>query len=196
MTRDLTVTIALLGVLGQLLLGAFAVVVMLALLGLRVPLRLVSERLEGYELWLAFLIAALATAGSLFFSEVADFPPCKLCWFQRIFMYPVAITTLFAAVFDDRRAARCLLPLPVLGLGFSVYHVLVERGVVRETSSCEISAPGGCAVRWVDEFGYVTIPGLAGTAFALLIVVLSLAVAAAHVPARSGVDGERLGSAT
>ena len=176
MTRDVTVTIAVLGVLGQLLLAAVAVVVVLALLGVRTPLRLVRERLGGYELWLAFLIAALATAGSLFFSEVADFPPCKLCWFQRIFMYPVAITALLAAVFDDRRAARYLLPLPVLGLGFSVYHVLVERGVIAETSSCQISAPGGCAVRWVEEFGYVTIPTLAGTAFALLIVVLSLAV--------------------
>ena len=176
MTRDLTVTIAVLGVLGQLLLAAFAVVVVASLLGFRAPLRLVRERLESYELWLAVLLAALATAGSLFVSEVADFPPCKLCWFQRIFMYPVAITALLAAVFDDRRVARCLLPLPVLGLGVSVYHVLVERGVVSETSSCQISAPGGCAVRWVDEFGYVTIPTLAGTAFALLIVVLSLAV--------------------
>lgn len=176
MTRDLTVTIAVLGVLGQLLLAAFAVVVVLALLGFRAPFRLVRERLEGYELWLAFLIAALSGAGSLFFSEVADFPPCKLCWFQRIFMYPVAIAALGAAVFDDRRAARYLLPLPVLGLGFSVYHVLVERGVITETSSCRISAPGGCAVKWVDEFGYVTIPTLAGTAFALLIVVFSLAV--------------------
>ena len=176
MTRDLTVTIALLGVLGQLLLAAFALVVVLALLGFRTPLRLVRERLEGYELWLAFLIASLSGAGSLFFSEVADFPPCKLCWFQRTFMYPVAITTLLAAAFDDRRAARYLLPLPVLGLGFSVYHVLVERGVVAESSSCQISAPGGCAVKWVDELGYVTIPTLAGTAFALLIVVLSLAV--------------------
>jgi disulfide bond formation protein DsbB len=132
----------------------------------------------GYELWLAFLVAVIATGGSLFFSEIAHFPPCKLCWFQRVFMYPLAISALLAAVDDDRRAARYLLPLPVIGLGVSLYHVLVERGVVAETGSCEISAPGGCAVRWVDEFGYVTIPTLAGTAFALLVVLLTLAVLA------------------
>ena len=56
--------------------------------------------------------------------------------------------------------------------------------MLSETSSCEISAPGGCAVRWVDQFGYVTIPTLAGTAFALLVVVLSLALL------EPGKDGE------
>lgn len=184
MTHDLTVTLAVLGLVGQVLLGLAAVMVVLALLGFRSPLGIVRERLYGYELWLVFLIAAIATLGSLFFSEVADFPPCKLCWFQRIFMYPLAVTALAAAIFDDRRAARYLLPLPVLGLGFSVYHVLVERGVITETASCQISAPGGCAVRWVDEFGYVTIPTLAGTGFALAILVLSLAVLSPDGPGR------------
>ena len=178
MTRDLTVTLAVLGVVGQILLVLFLSLLGLALLGFRGPLDGLRERVPGYELWLAFLVAAVATAGSLFFSEVADFPPCKLCWFQRIFMYPLAIVAPLAAVLDDRRAARYLLPLPVIGIGISVYHVLVERGVVTETASCQISAPGGCAVRWVDEFGYVTIPTLAGTAFALLIVLLALAVLA------------------
>ena len=182
MTHDLTVTLAVLGLVGQVLLGLAAVLVVLALLGFPSPLRLVRELLYGYELWLVFLVAAIATLGSLFFSEVADFPPCKLCWFQRIFMYPLAVTALAAAIFDDRRAARYLLPLPVIGLGFSVYHVLVERGVITETASCLISAPGGCAVRWVDEFGYVTIPTLAGTAFALAIVVLSLALLSPDEP--------------
>lgn len=146
------------------------------------------ERLCGYELWLVFLIAAIATLGSLVFSEVADFAPCKLCWFQRIFMYPLAVTDLVAAIFDDRRAARYLLPLPVIGLGVSVYHVLVERGVIAEPASCLISAPGGCAVKWVDEFGYVTIPTLAGTAFALAIVVLSLALLPPDEPGRKQLE--------
>lgn len=175
MTRDLIVTLAVLGVVAQVVLVALVVLAVLALAQVPGPLDALRERIDGYELWAAFLVAAIATVGSLFLSEIAHFVPCKLCWIQRIFMYPLAIVGLGAAIAGDRRAARYLLPLPVLGLGVSVYHLLVERGVIKETSSCQISAPGGCAVRWVDEFGYVTIPTLAGTAFALLIVLLAFA---------------------
>jgi disulfide bond formation protein DsbB len=175
LTRDVIVTLAVLGVVGQVVLVLLAVLAILALVGIRGPLELVRETLWGYELWLVFAVAAIATAGSLFLSESANFPPCKLCWFQRIFMFPLAVTSLLAAVFDDRRAARYLLPLPLIGLGISVYHVLVERGVVDETSSCQISSPGGCGVKWVEEFGYVTIPTLAATAFLLVTVLLVLA---------------------
>ena len=127
---------------------------------------LVRAAVWGYELWLAFLVSAVATAGSLFFSEVADFFPCELCWYQRIFMYPLAIVTLLAALANDHRVARYLLPLPVLGAAFSVYHLLVENGVVEQAEGCRISAPGGCETKWIDELGYVTIPTLALTAFA------------------------------
>jgi disulfide bond formation protein DsbB len=175
-TRDLIVTLAVLGVVGQVLLVAFVVLLVLAALGHRGPLEGLRQLIYGYELWLAFLVAVTATAGSLFFSEIADFPPCKLCWFQRILMYPVAIVALLAALFDDRRAARYLLPFPVIGLAVAAYHMLVERDIVEETASCEISAPGGCGVLWVDELGYVTIPTLAGTGFALLIALLTLAL--------------------
>jgi disulfide bond formation protein DsbB len=177
-THDVIVTLAVLGVVGQLLLLGFAVVGVLALAGVRGPLRRVRETIAGYELWLVFLVAAIATLGSLFLSESAHFVPCKLCWFQRIFMYPLAIVAPLAAWYADRRAALYLLPLPVIGLGVSIYHLLVERGIVEETSSCQISAPGGCAVKWMNEFGYVTIPTLAATAFSLAIVLLGLAVAA------------------
>jgi disulfide bond formation protein DsbB len=83
--------------------------------------------------------------------------------------------TLLAALSDDPRAARYLLPLPVVGAGVSVYHLLVENGVVGQTSTCLISAPGGCGVKWINEFGYVTIPTLALTAFALAFAFLLLA---------------------
>ncbi len=99
--------------------------------------------IEGYELWLAFVVAAIATGGSLFFSEIAHFVPCELCWYQRICMYPLSILTLLMATHDDHRAARYLLPLPVVGAGVSVYHLLVENKVVGESTTCSISAPGG-----------------------------------------------------
>jgi disulfide bond formation protein DsbB len=94
--------------------------------------------------------------------------PCELCWFQRICMYPLSIVTLLAAVRGDHRVARYLLPLPVVGAGVSVYHLLVENGVVEQAKACLASAPGGCATKWIDEFGWMTIPTLALTAFVLL----------------------------
>jgi disulfide bond formation protein DsbB len=174
-THDVIVILAVLGVIGQVLAAGMLMIGLLALVGVRGPLNALRRGVEGYELWLAFVVASIATGGSLFFSEIAHFVPCELCWYQRICMYPLSITTLLAAVFDDPRAARYLLPLPVVGAGVSIYHLLVENGVVGESLTCRISAPGGCTVKWINEFGYVTIPTLALTAFALVFAFLLLA---------------------
>jgi disulfide bond formation protein DsbB len=175
MTHKTIVTLAALGVAGQVIAALLLAIGLLAVLRVRAPLRALRAAIEGYELWLAFLVAAIATGGSLFFSEIAHFVPCELCWFQRICMYPLSITTLLAALADDERIARYLLPLPVAGAGVAVYHLLVENGVVGQSTSCLISAPGGCGVKWIDEFGYVTIPTLALTGFALAFAFLLLA---------------------
>jgi disulfide bond formation protein DsbB len=175
LTHDLIVLLAVLGVVGQILVGVFAGLGVLWLAGVRRPLVAVRDAIWGYELWFAFLVSATATLGILFFSEIADFVPCELCWYQRICMYPLAITTLLMALADDHRAARYLLPLPVIGAGISVYHLLVENEVVEQTQACLLSAPGGCATKWIDEFGYVTIPTLALTGFALSFVFLLFA---------------------
>jgi disulfide bond formation protein DsbB len=174
-THDVIVALAVLGVAGQMLGGLVVLVALAAAAGARTPLGALRRAVEGYELWLAFVVAAIATGGSLFFSEIAHFVPCELCWFQRICMYPLSITTLLAALADDERTARYLLPLPVAGAGVAVYHLLVENGVVGQSASCLISAPGGCGVKWIDEFGYVTIPTLALTGFALTFAFLLLA---------------------
>jgi disulfide bond formation protein DsbB len=175
-THGLIVTLSVLGVIGQVLAVLLLVVGLLWLFGLHAPLRAVRQSIWGYELWFAFLVSAIATGGSLFFSEVAHFFPCELCWFQRICMYPLSITTLLMALAEDHRAARYLLPLPVVGAGISTYHLLVENGVVKQTQACLVSAPGGCATKWIDEFGFVTIPTLALTAFALVFAALTFSV--------------------
>jgi disulfide bond formation protein DsbB len=179
--HDANVAFAALGVAGQVLAAVLLVIGVLALLGVRAPLRLLRRAVWGYELWLAFVVAAIATGGSLYFSEIAHYFPCELCWYQRICMYPLSITTLLMALANDHRAARYLLPLPLVGAGVSTYHLLVENGVVGESQTCQISAPGGCAVKWINEFGYVTIPTLALTGFALAFAFLLLA--ATEVPA-------------
>jgi disulfide bond formation protein DsbB len=105
-------------------------------------------------------------------------------------MYPLSILTLLLAWHRDNRAARYLLPLPVVGACVSVYHLLIENNVIKEPSACFASAPGGCGVKWVNEFGYITIPTLALTGFLLLIGFLVLATAgtageAATLPAHA-----------
>jgi disulfide bond formation protein DsbB len=164
MTHDAIVALAGLGVAAQVL------VVVSVLLWRRVrPL------LWGYELWGAFVVSSIATGGSLFFSEIAHFVPCELCWYQRICMYPMSLLTLFAAVHNDYRLPRYLIPFCIVGGGVSIYHLLVENKVVGESQACFISAPGGCGVKWINEFGYVTIPTLALSAFALLLVLFAFA---------------------
>jgi disulfide bond formation protein DsbB len=175
MTHDVIVALSALGVVGQVVGALLVLLAALWVLGLRAPLRLLRRSLWGYELWLAFVVAAVATGGSLFFSEIAHFVPCELCWFQRICMYPLSITLLLMAIANDHRATRYLLPLPVVGAGVSVYHLLVENGVVKESQACLVSAPGGCATKWINEFGYMTIPTLALTAFALTFAFMLLA---------------------
>jgi disulfide bond formation protein DsbB len=190
-THGLIVTLAALGVLGQALATLLILLGLFSLLGVRLPLRAVQRWIWGYELWLAFLVSAVATGGSLFFSEVAHFVPCELCWYQRICMYPLSIATLLMALANDHRAARYLLPLPLVGAGVSTYQLLVENGVVKQTQACLLSAPGGCATKWINQFGFVTIPTLALTAFALVFAVLTFS----FFEPRSDDDGS-VGAAT
>ncbi|HZO97905.1 MAG TPA: disulfide bond formation protein B [Gaiellaceae bacterium] len=177
MTHGVTVVLALLGVAGQVLVAAGLVAAAAAALGAPGPLRAVRSALWGYELWAVFGVAALGTGGSLFFSEVAGYVPCELCWYERICLYPLTPVALLAALAVDFRVARYLLPLPLVGAGIAVYHLLVEEGVVSQTQACLASAPGGCATKWIDEFGFVTIPTLALTSFLLAAGLLALAAA-------------------
>jgi disulfide bond formation protein DsbB len=174
LTHDVIVTLAALGVAGQVLAALLLLMGVGRLAGLSPPAAVLRESVEGYELWLVFLVSSVATGGSLFFSEIAGFVPCELCWYQRICMYPLTIVSLLAAAANDRRVARYLLPLPLVGAGVSTYHLLVENGVVEQTRACLVSAPGGCATKWIEEFGYVTIPVLALTGFALCFAFLLL----------------------
>src|SRR5262245_22571678 len=93
MTHAIIVTLAVLGVIGQVIAVLLLLVGALRLVGVRGPLEAVRSAIWGYELWLVFVVSAIATGGSLFFSEIANFVPCELCWYQRICMYPLSIIT-------------------------------------------------------------------------------------------------------
>jgi disulfide bond formation protein DsbB len=194
MTQEIVIILSVLGVVGQVLVVLGLLVGVLALAGLRGPLDAIRNLLWGYELWAAFVVAAIATGGSLFYSQVAGYIPCEFCWFQRVLMYPLSILTLLIAARGDNRAASYLIPVPVVGAGTSIYHILIERDVIKEPKVCSINVPGGCGTNWIasHSFGYLTIPELALTAFLLLIGFLVLAsTGESDVPATLPAHAER-----
>lgn len=169
--------LALLAIFAQALL-AFVLVVALAALVWQPARRVlveVRESLMGGELWIAWAVALVATLGSLFFSEYAHFVPCRLCWFQRIAMYPLAVVLLVGALRRDVRiAVQYAFVLPIVGAAVAIYHVYIELNPGAESASCQAGGVS-CATRWIDEYGYVTIPVLALTAFVAILVLLALA---------------------
>ncbi|MBK5230809.1 MAG: disulfide bond formation protein B, partial [Thermoleophilia bacterium] len=137
----------------------------------RAVLVAVRESIVGTELWFAWAVAAVAMAGSLFFSEYASFPPCRLCWFQRIGMYPLTAILLVAALRRDRRTAvQYAIWFPIVGSMVSWYHIYIENNPAAESAACRRGV--SCATKWIDKFGYVTIPTLSATAFATIFVLL------------------------
>jgi disulfide bond formation protein DsbB len=120
---------------------------------------------------LAAAVAVVATLGSLYYSEVADFPPCRLCWFQRIGMYPLALVLPIAAWRRDRQVRWYALPLAVGGGLVSTWHVLVERFPSLESGACDLANP--CSIVWVERFGHLTIPAMALSGF-VLVALLSV----------------------
>jgi disulfide bond formation protein DsbB len=130
-------------------------------------------------LQLAFVVALLATVGSLWLSEGAHVVPCRLCWYQRIAMYPMSVILGIAAVRRDRGVRGYALPVILIGATISVWHVLVERfPSLEEATSCDPANP--CSLIWVERFGYLTIPTMALSAFALIATLLLLAPEEIH----------------
>ena len=151
------------------ILAAVSAVVLHALrwLPLPGPRAALCRVLDGQEVQLAFVVAVVATLGSLYLSEVANFIPCRLCWYQRIAMYPLPVLLGIGWWRRDAGVRRYAVPLALIGLAISTYHVLVERFPSLEGSSvCEIANP--CTIRWVERFGFVTIPAMALAAFAFI----------------------------
>lgn len=121
----------------------------------------------------AFVVAGLAMAGSLYFSEFAHFEPCKLCWYQRIAMYPLVLILGIAARHGDVRVRRYAAPLAVIGAILSTYHYLLEWFPSLDSGVCSATTP--CTVIWFRQIGFVTMPYLALSAFLLILALLALA---------------------
>ena len=109
--------------------------------------------LHDMQLQLAALVATTATLGSLYFSEFGlHWTPCRFCWFQRVFMYSLAVVLVVAAIRRDRNARWYAGVLAAIGLLISLWHNLLERGVLDESSACSTTVP--CATPWDVSFGH------------------------------------------
>ena len=120
----------------------------------------------------AWITAVLATAGSLFFSEVMGFPPCILCWYQRIAIYPLVVVIGVGIIMRDPRWKYYALPLSLIGLAISIYHNLLYYGFIPESlTPCTEGA--SCTTVQIEWLGFITIP-LMGLASFVVVTVLTL----------------------
>ena len=176
-TRDVTLLLALLSVVAE----AAVLLAVIVWVGARRSPRLQAAKdslVEAFgpgALQLALGVAVIATAGSLYFSEVANFVPCRLCWYQRVAMYPLVPILAVAVWRRDVGGRFYALPLAVIGGLISTYHVLLERFPSLESGVCEVANP--CTLIWVRRFDYLTIPAMALSAFAFIAVLLLVAAA-------------------
>lgn len=124
-------------------------------------------------LLLAWLVALAATAGALFIGEVMLMVPCQLCWYQRIFMFPLALILGMACFSEDRRGAVYALPLALGGTAMAGYHTLLVAGLIPKAwLPCSAGVP--CADQRLEILNGIQIPWLSLAAFAAIGLLLTL----------------------
>ena len=122
---------------------------------------------------IAWVLALAAMLGSLFFSEVMHLPPCNLCWYQRIFLYPLVVLLPIGVLRRDPNLTVYTLPLVAIGLLLATYHTLLYYGVIAEDlAPCTQGVP--CTTRQIEWFGFVGIPLLGLGAFVSIAAALLL----------------------
>ncbi len=132
-----------------------------------------SENENMTYTYVCWAIAMISTLGSLFFSEIMKFPPCVLCWYQRIAMYPLAIIFLIGSFQGVRVTLSFATPFAIIGWFIALYHNLLHYEIVPETASPCLQGVS-CATVYINWFGFLTIPLLSFMAFSLILLGLFL----------------------
>ncbi len=127
--------------------------------------------IRQYGMYVAWVISLVATLGSLYFSEIRHFVPCTLCWYQRIMMYPLVILLGMASYRNQTTIIPYVLPLSIIGGLISVWHYLQQKvSFLGQVVQCKVGVP--CNASYINWFGFITIPFLAGVAFVMITVLL------------------------
>jgi disulfide bond formation protein DsbB len=122
-------------------------------------------------MFVVWIVSLMATFGSLFFSEVMRLPPCVLCWYQRICMYPLVAVSTVGLLGRDTGSSRYAWPLAASGLAVAVYHNLLYYGLIPD-SITPCTQGVSCTTRQIEWLGFITIPLLSLTAFVIIVVSL------------------------
>lgn len=145
-------------------------------------LSLMTDKGKGIVEWFkqralpgAFVVSLIATLGSLFYSEVAGFTPCKLCWFQRIFMYPLPIILGLGLLKKDKKIAKYGLVLSLIGAVIALYHYWLQVSGVESVSCSLVGYSPSCSNYFFLRFGYITIAMQSLTAFGMISLLLGFA---------------------
>jgi disulfide bond formation protein DsbB len=159
--------------IGTIFLQFFVVSILLALVFFKKRDNTYLVLIKKYTFIMGFFAALGAFLLSLFYSNVVGFPPCELCWIQRIFLYPQLILFGMELYKKDKSIIDFSIVFAILGSMVSIYHIFVEAGLT-EGPACASPSNGGvsCAVRYIYEFGYVTMPIMALTLSLFIIILL------------------------
>lgn len=129
------------------------------------------DLIGDWALWLAWLVAAGAMLGSLYYSEIVHYPPCSLCWYQRIAMYPLVIILAIAAWRRSREIKVYVLPLVAIGGIIALYQYVLGYLPDAEVLGCSIDV--SCTERYVWEFGFIDFPFMSLVSFAVIGCLLA-----------------------
>lgn len=127
----------------------------------------------GLFAYLAWFFALVGLVGSLFLSEVMELPPCSLCWYQRIAMYPLVFIIGVGIATGDRSWRKYAWPLVIAGLAIAVYHNLLYYGfIAEELAPCTEGVP--CNAKLLELFGFITIPLMSLAGFIAVAIAMLL----------------------
>lgn len=130
----------------------------------------VEELIEDKYREIGFFFASLATFGSLYLSNILGWEPCRLCWFQRIFMYPLVLIFGVSLVLDNDNVADYTLPLSLVGLAIAVYHYMIQFLPALQSKGCSITSVS-CEATYTFYFGHISVPTMAAAAFGAIALV-------------------------
>ncbi len=133
----------------------------------------INQKKTWWFLFICWVLASVSTIGSLFFSEVMEFPPCVLCWYQRIAMYPLVLIFLVGAFQPAKYTVKFAIPLVVSGWIVALYHNLLHYGIVPESASPCLEGVS-CSTIYLDWFGFMTIPLLSFLSFSFILTLLMI----------------------
>lgn len=123
-----------------------------------------------WTIYVAWVVSTVAMIGSLLFSEYLKYPPCSLCWWQRIFMYPQALIFLIAVLSEEIIIFKYTALLTIFGWLFALYHNLIYFKII-EPTLLPCTSGISCTDNQLNYFGFLTIPMMSFIAFSILLVI-------------------------